>query len=166
MKKTIILIFTLFSLISYGQEKCTEITVNNDEVTGKTTISSEKIQYNGFSLTLLVGERKGVYPKMIFRTDKETCIDEYQPIYILFENGKRIKTGNYVYNYNCDGLTGFIINNRTNRKLLESEKIKSIRIDTRNSYFQAELTEEQADEIIDIINCAYNRKSWEEEIKY
>lgn len=116
-------------------------------------------------MVLLVGESKGVYPKMIFKTDKETCIDEYQPIYILFHNGKRIKTGNYIYNYNCDGLTGFIINNRTNKKLLQNEKIKSIRIDTRSSYLQIDLDKEQANEINDIINCAYNRESWEDEIK-
>lgn len=165
MKRIIIIPLLLLSILSFGQENCTEIIVKYDEVTDKTTISSERIQYDGFSMVLFVGERKGVYPKMVFKTDKETCIDEYQPIYILFHNGDRIKIANYVYNYNCDGLTGFIINNRTNKKLLENEKIKSIRIDTRSSYLQTELDEEQANQVIDIINCAYNRESWEDQIK-
>lgn len=166
MKTIIIITSLLFSVLGFSQEKCTEISVKNDEVTGKTIINSERIQYDGFSMTLLVGNKKSIYPKMIFQTDKEDCIDEYQPIYILFHNGKRVKTGNYVYSYNCNGLTGFIINSNTNRKLLENEKIKSIRIDTRNSFLQVELTDEQSDEIIDIVNCAYDRKSWENEIKY
>ncbi|WP_445721627.1 hypothetical protein [Flavobacterium sp.] len=165
MKKIIIIQLLLLSISSFGQENCTEINVKYDEVTDKTTISSERIQYDGFSMVLFVGERKGIYPKMVFKTDKDTCIDEYQSIYILFHNGERIKIANYVYNYNCDGLTGFIINTRTNKKLLENEKIKSIRIDTRNSYLQTELNEEQANQIIYIINCAYNRKSWEEQIR-
>lgn len=165
MKRIVIIPIIFLSLLTFGQEKCSEIIVKYDEVTDKTTVSSERIQYDGFSMVLFVGATKGFYPKMVFKTDKDACIDEYQPIYILFQNGERIKIGNYVYNYNCDGLTGFIINNRTNKKLLQTEKIKSIRIDTRNSYLQTVLDEEQANQIIDLINCAYNRESWEDQIK-
>lgn len=165
MKKTILTFILLISLCGYSQEKCEKMTVTNDDVTEKTNISSEKFEFDNFSLTIIAGTRKGSYPKIIFKT-KDGCVDDYQPIYLLFKNDEKIKTGNYVYSYNCDGLTGFIINNGTNEKLLKTETIKTIRVDTRKNYYQIDLTSEQAELIKSAVQCSFDRKSWEEKIKY
>jgi hypothetical protein len=165
MKKTILTSILLISLYGYSQEACEKMTVINDDVTEKTTISSEKFEFDDFSLTVIAGTRKGSYPKIIFKI-KDGCVDDYQPIYLLFENDKKIKNGNYVYSYNCDGLTGFIINNGANEKLLKTETIKTIRVDTRKNYYQIDLTSEQAELIKSAVQCAFDRKSWEEKIKY
>ncbi|WP_158730433.1 MULTISPECIES: hypothetical protein [unclassified Flavobacterium] len=165
MKKLSLIIVILINSICLGQQTCEEMTVTNDEVTEKTTISSETLNFEKFSLTVIAGTRKGSYPKIIFKT-REGCIDDYQPIYILFENEKRIKTANYVFQYNCDGYTGLIINNGTNEKLLRNEIIKTIRIDTRTTFYQIDITKEDAETIRKTVECAFNRKSWEDKIKY
>lgn len=166
MKKTILLIsFLLSNLFSFCQEKCEEMTVQNDEVTATSTISSETFEFENFTMQIIAGTRKGSYPKVIFKS-KSGCIDEYQPIYILFENDKRIKSGNYVFAYNCDGYTGFIINNSTNEKLLLNETIKTIRIDTRTSFYQVNVTPETAELIKKAIKCSLDRNSWQDKIKY
>ena len=165
MKKLLLILSILGSSICFSQQNCEEMSVKNDEVTEKTTISSETFHFEKFSLTVIAGTRKGSYPKIIFKTN-EGCVDDYQPIYILFENDKRIKTANYVYQYNCNGLTGFIINNGTNEKLLKNEIIKTIRIDTRQTFYQIDLTKEEAEMIKKAVECAFDRKSWEDKIKY
>lgn len=165
MKKTILALILLINLCSYSQEICNKMTVTNDDVTEKTSISSEKFEFDDFSLTIIAGTRKGSYPKIIFKI-KDGCVDDYQPIYLLFKNDKKIKTENYVYSYNCDGLSGFIINNGTNEKLLQTEIIKTIRVDTRKNYYQIDLTIEQAELIKFAVQCAFDRKSWEEKVKY
>lgn len=166
MKKTILLILFLSSnLICFCQEKCEEMTVKNDEVTATSTISSETFEFENFSMQVIAGTRKGSYPKVVFKA-KNGCVDEYLPIYILFESDKRIKAGNYVFAYNCDGYTGFIINNSTNEKLLLNETIKTIRIDTRTSFYQVDITPEKAELIKKVIKCSLDRNSWQEQIKY
>lgn len=165
MKNIYIVLLLQISFLCFSQENCNEMTVINDEVTEKSTISSEIFEFENFSLTIIAGTRKGSYPKVIFKT-KNGCIDDYQPIYILFENEKRIKTANYVYSYNCDGLTGFIINNGTNEKLLMNETIKTIRIDTRTTFYQIDLKPNEAESIKKAIQCAFNRNSWQDKIKY
>ena len=165
MKKVITLLFLTINLLCFSQENCEEMTVKNDEVTEKSTISSERFEFENFSLKITAGTRKGSYPIVIFKANNG-CIDEYQPIYILLENDKRIKTANYVYGFNCDGFTGFIINSGTNEKLLANETIKTIRIDTRTSFYQVDLTSEKAELIKKAFQCAFDRKSWQEKIKY
>lgn len=165
MKKLVIAFILLINYNIQSQEVCKKMIVKNDEVTETTVISSEEFELNNFSLSIIAGTRKGSYPKIIFKIKNE-CIDEYQPIYIVFTNDEKIKTANYVYNYNCDGFSGLIINNANSKKLLNTEKIKTIRVDTRKNYYQIDLTNEQAESIKSVIQCAFDRKSWESQIKY
>ncbi len=155
----------LVNLPFFGQEKCFEMKVKNDEVTASTTISSDTIEISGLLVKITAGTRKDSYPKILFQV-KDACIDEYSPIFILFESGKRIKSTNFVYAHNCDGQTGFIINKSQNEKLLLTDKIKTIRIDTRGNYLQVDLTTEQADKLQRALKCSFNRNSWQSEIKY
>lgn len=158
MRKNLLLVILLINSYAFSQENCTKISVKNDDVTESTTITSENFELKDFYLKIIAGTRKGSYPKIIFKVNEE-CIDDYQSIYLVFANDKKIKTANYVYNYNCDGLTGLIINNGTSEKLLKNELIKTIRVDTRKSYYQIDLTTEQAESIKLAIQCAFERKS-------
>jgi len=163
MKKIFYILILITSNV-FSQE-CDVIKVINDDVSGTTIITSQELKYENFTLNIVSGTRKGSYAKMIFKTNNE-CIDVYSKIYILFENGKRIETGNYVFDYNCNGNTGFFINNSKNENLLKNSVIKSIRIYTHNNSYQVDLTNEQSEELRSNVSCALDRKSWESKIKY
>ena len=165
MKIFTLIISIVTSTLFYGQDNCSLMIVTNDDVLQKSTISSQEIEFKDFSLTILGAYRIDGEPKMIFKI-KEGCIKKNQNIYILFENEKRIATGNIISNKKCDVFSGFYIERNSKKKLLENERIKTIRIDTENSYYQIDLTKEQSELILKIVQCAFDRDSWKEEVKY
>ena len=167
MSKFIILICCyFFSNFSFSQTKQNCIKVINDDITATTKIISDEIDLGDFTVYVLAGNTRGTYPKLIFKIKKGDCIDNYNPIYFMFQNGKRFKGGNFVFQFNCSGATGQIINDSSLTELLKSEKLKTLRIDTRTSFHQIDLTVEQSDLLQKYVNCALDWKSFKDQIKY
>jgi hypothetical protein len=152
--------------ISFSQANQNCLKVINDDITATTKIISEEIDFGDFTVYVLAGITRGTYPQLIFRIKKGDCVDDYNPIYFMFHNGKRFGGRNYVFQFNCSGLTGQIVNNSTLSNLLKSEKLKTLRLDTRSSFFQIDLTEEQSELLKKYVSCALDWKSYKDEIKY
>jgi hypothetical protein len=165
MKKIVLGILMAVSFYSNAQEKCNEMVIKNDDMTEKTTISSEYIHIGKLSIAVIAGINKGTYTKLIFKSE-EGCVDNMTPIYILFESGEKIKWYNYTYSFNCEGITGFPVGNKKNQELLKNKLIKTIRVDTTKNYTQVDLTIEEAEILKKTIQCSYDRISWEDKIKY
>jgi phosphotransferase system HPr-like phosphotransfer protein len=54
-----------------------------------------------------------------------------------------------------------------NKKVFTTEKISIIRVGTnKGNYCQVELKEEDSEKLLRIFQCAFNRESWEKQIKY
>lgn len=165
-KLTTIICCTFFANISFSQAEKNCIKVLNDDITATTQIVSDEIDLGDFKVYVLAGNTRGMYPKLIFKIKEDVCIDNFNLIYFMFRNGKRFQGGNFVFQNNCKGSTGQIINNLTLSELLKSEKLKTLRLDTRNSFIQIDLTEEQSDLLNNYVNCALDWKSYKDQIKY
>lgn len=163
-KFTIFIIFCFFSNTSFSQTDC--LKVINDDVTATTKIITKEIDFGDFTIYILAGITKGTYPKLLFKIKKEDCVDDYSPIYFMFHNGERYTGGNYVFKFNCTGYSGQIINNNKLTNLLKTEKLKTLRLDTKSTFLQIDLTEEQADLLKYYVNCALDWKSYKDQIKY
>ncbi|WP_395047139.1 hypothetical protein [Flavobacterium sp.] len=165
-KFTIFIILFSFANISFSQTDQNCLKVINDDVTATTKIITDEIDLGDFSVYVLAGITKGTYPKLIFKIKKGDCVDDYNPIYFMFHNGERYSGGNYVFPYNCNGYSGQIINTAKISNLLKVEKLKTLRVDTRSTFFQVDLTEEQSHLLKNYINCASDWKSYKDQIKY
>lgn len=165
-KFTVFIILLFFSNISFSQTDQSCLKVINDDVTATTKIISNEIDLGDFTVYVLAGITKGTFPKLIFKIKKGDCVDDYNPIYFMFHNSERYTGSNYVFQFNCTGSTGQIINNSKLTNLLKLEKLKTLRIDTRSTFFQVDLTEEQSDLLKNYINCAFDWKSYKDQIKY
>ena len=84
------------------------------------------------------------------------CIDDTNEIYILFRDGTRLVIENDA-KYNCDGEFKLYFNNiHGKKKILETistKEIETIRIWTRESYVEQDLTPENSKELIMSLNC-------------
>lgn len=162
MKK--LLLFALL-ISGYCHGQCTEMIVSNDDVSETTSIKSEKLIVNDLSMTVWCVP----YNKSLYYFDfivKDKCIDNESEIIICFKNGEKVKYYNTSYNFNCAGQSAMQISSK-NRKVFTNEKITIIRVGTTNgNFYQVELSDEQSDALLKTFQCAFNRESWEKEIKY
>lgn len=162
MKKFLIL---TFFISFYCQSQCTEMIVNNDDVSEETTVKSEKIVLGDLSMSIwCAAHNKSVYYFDFIVKDK--CIDYESEIIVCFKNGEKVKWYNTSYEFNCRGQSAMKIYQK-NKKVFTTEKISIIRVGTNNgNYCQVELKEEDSEKLLKIFQCAFNRESWEKQIKY
>lgn len=161
---TIFIIIVFFTNNSFCQTNCLKII--NDDVTASTKIISQEIDLGDFTVYVLAGITRGTYPKLIFKIKEEVCVDDYNSIYFLFHNDERYTGGNYVFSFNCNGYSGQILNNAKLSNLLQTEELKTIRLDTKSDFFQVNLSKEQSNLLKNYINCALDWKSYKDLIKY
>jgi hypothetical protein len=164
MKKISIGFLMFFYVLCYGQEQCNEMIVTNDPVAETTSIKSNKIVINDLTITIwsqLVN--KFCYLDFIV---KDQCIDKGSEIIICFKNDEKAKWYNTSYDFNCRGQSAMKVYQK-NKELFTTEKISIIRVGTKNgNYYQVELNEEQSEKLLETLQCAFNRESWEKQIKY
>lgn len=157
----------MISYTGFSQIICNEMIVNNDEVAEITKIKSKDLVYDNMTVNIESGVRKSYYPKVTFKL-KNVCFDEGNKLIIVFSNGEKLTIFNRLYGFNCNGITGFIVNNESYKKKLINNQITIIRVyynDTNENFYEVKLTLLQSDELLKTFQCAINR-SWESEIKY
>lgn len=163
MKK---IIFLLFPLICFSQTEKFCLNVSNDDVTATSKIYSDEIDLGEFKFYVLAGKTRGTYTQIIFKLKGGDCVDEYSNIYFLFENGKRFEGHNHVYTFNCSGNSGQILNTGGINERLKTDKVKTIRIDAKSKFFQADLNEEQQNLLMNYVKCASDWKAYKDLMKF
>ncbi len=162
MKKVFLITAILIS--SYCNSQCTEMNVENDDVAEKTRIRSDKMIINDLTITVECSSYNKNFNVLDFLV-KDKCVDKDDEIIIVFKNGEKVKYYNTFYDFNCSGQSAMLIQ-KSKRELFITEKISIIRVNTRNSSTQVQLSELESDKLLKIIQCALNRKEWESQIKY
>lgn len=164
MKKISIGCLLFFNILCYSQEECNEMIVTNDPVSETTSIKSNKIIVNDLTITIW-GQIINKFYYLDFIV-KDKCIDKGSEIIVCFKNDKKIKWYNTSYDFNCKGQSAMKIYQK-DRKLFTTEKISIIRVGTKDgNYYQVELSEDESEKLLKTLQCAFNRESWEKQIKY
>lgn len=112
----------------------------------------------GIGILMLRGGRSNslLILSMIASGEESGCIDDHAKVNILFRDGSRMElfTDN---DFNCEGKAtvyfGGIFGRRKQLDELKEKKIATIRIWTRKSYVQQDLTTENSDAFYHTINC-------------
>lgn len=160
---TTFIVFVLFSFVSIAQtaSPCDSfISVKEDRVTGKTTVSGkEKIILSG-------NETKGEIGLLTLKVEKSiilaaimtgvACVDEGDKANILFRDGSRMELKNDG-DFNCQGrfkvYFGGVFGRKKEIEILKEKEIETLRIWARGEYIQKDFTPEQSKQLMGAIKC-------------
>ena len=147
--------------VNISNKNCSDlITTIADKVTGlssRHSIEAIILNDNGKSkIEIRVLEVNSIIGILFLVEGASRCIDDTNEIYILFRDGTRLVIENDA-KYNCDGEFKLYFNNiHGKKKILETistKEIETIRIWTRESYVEQDLTPENSKELIMSLNC-------------
>ena len=147
--------------VNISNKNCSDlITTIADKVTGlssRHSIEAIILNDNGKSkIEVRLLEVNSIIGILFLVEGASRCIDDTNEIYILFRDGTRLVIENDA-KYNCDGEFKLYFNNiHGKKKILETistKEIETIRIWTRESYVEQDLTPENSKELIMSLNC-------------
>ena len=147
--------------VNISNKNCSDlITTIADKVTGlssRHSIEAIILNDNGKSkIEIRLLEVNSIIGILFLVEGASRCIDDTNEIYILFRDGTRLVIENDA-KYNCDGEFKLYFNNiHGKKKILETistKEIETIRIWTRESYVEQDLTPENSKELIMSLNC-------------
>jgi len=138
------------------------ITTEVDEVTGNSftgikdyLIVSHDGGKNGFGINIFKSPKSSIIIS-IKAVGAGSCIDEGDKINILFTDGSRLELASEG-SFNCKGNAtiyfGGMFRKKSQLNELKTKKIDLMRVWTSDSYVEEQFDSEQADQIINALNC-------------
>ncbi len=159
------LLIFLFIVKSVCSQDCNHfIEKTYDEVTGTTFLRMKDYLFISANdenkVAIFIAERideDGIETSLTIDCKDLGCISNGNPINILFTDGSRVQYQN-VSEQNCVGFAMLFISipdfdGISIKSLLMKKKIKTLRITGNNSFVQVDFSEDNQNQLIDILNC-------------
>lgn len=165
MKKYIIgFLFIGFSVFA---QDCEKLTIKKeDKVTGISSYINKKsflfysdgINYKTQKACIITTIKSEGDLYLYFNIDN-ICFDFKNPIQILFRDGTRLKTGNFM-EFNCKGNSVILLSKNLNPEnelwLLTKKEVETIRITHSSGSYDFQFSEKESKKVLETIQCLNN----------
>ena len=138
--------------------------ISNDDVEGKSSITSSGISLGDFIFFISISPKDLSTLTLVFKVNKGGCVNDYDDVYFLFRNEKRLKFNNE--KFNCDGWFWFNLVDKLDKGEFTTNLIKAISLNTDKRKLKIELTEDQSLLLQSIFLCANDKTKWQDQVKY